>query len=142
VQRAFIWGDTDDKRKAHLISWDTMTQPKSCRGLGFRKLNSMNEACLMKIGWSLMTGEHSLWGEVLLGKYGRGGWSQRKIIVNSNDSPLWKALAKSWPKLEHHRCWSIGDGSTADLWSDKWLDENIRISDVEPHIQMTPEVGR
>jgi hypothetical protein len=40
-----------------------------------RKLQSMNEACLMKLGWSLMTGEQNLWGDVLLGKYGRGGWS-------------------------------------------------------------------
>jgi hypothetical protein len=101
VQRPFIWGDTEDKRKAHLISWDTMTQPKSCGGLGLRKLHSMNE---------------------------------RKITVNSNDSPLWKALGKSWSKLEFHRCWSIGDGNKADFWTDKWLGENIRISDVEHHI--------
>jgi ribonuclease HI len=134
VQRAFIWGDTEDKRKAHLISWDTMTQPKSCGGLGFRKLHKMNEACLMKMGWSLMSGEYSLWGEVLLGKYRRGDWSQRKIIVNSNDSPLWKALANCWPKLEFHRCWSIGDGSQAEFWNDKWFDEKFRISDVDFHI--------
>jgi hypothetical protein len=28
ARRAFIWGDTEDKRKAHMISWETMTQPK------------------------------------------------------------------------------------------------------------------
>jgi hypothetical protein len=35
-----------------------MTQPKWSGGMGLiRKLQSMNEACLMKLGWSLMIGE-------------------------------------------------------------------------------------
>jgi hypothetical protein len=38
-----------------------------------RNIQSMNEACLMKLGWSLSTGEQSMWGDVLVGKYGRGG---------------------------------------------------------------------
>jgi hypothetical protein len=37
-----------------MISWNTLTQPKECGGLGLRNLQSMNEACLMKMGWSLM----------------------------------------------------------------------------------------
>jgi hypothetical protein len=60
AQRAFVWGDTEDKRKAHMISWETMTQPKWCGGMGMRKLQSMNETCLMKLGWSLMKGEQGL----------------------------------------------------------------------------------
>jgi hypothetical protein len=111
AQRAFIWGDTEDKRKAHVISWNTLTQPKDCGGLGLRNLQSMSEACLMKMGWSLMTGEHNMWGQVLRGKYGREGWRQGNITVKPSDSSLWKALARSWPKLELHCCWSVGDGS-------------------------------
>jgi hypothetical protein len=78
-----------------MISWNTLTQPKECGGLGLRNLQSMNEACLMKMGWSLMIGEHNLWGQVLRGKYGRGGWSQGNITVNPSDSSLWKAIARS-----------------------------------------------
>jgi hypothetical protein len=116
VQRAFIWGDTEEKRKSHMVSWNTITQPKECGGLGLRNLQSMNEACLMKLGWSLMSEEYSLWGQVLIGKYGRSGWSQGDFTVTSNDSPLWKAIAKSWTKLEAHRYWSIGDGNKANFW--------------------------
>jgi hypothetical protein len=134
AQRAFIWGDTEDKRKAHMVSWDTITQSKPCGGLGLRKLQSMNEACLMKMGWSLMSGEETLWGKVLLGKYGRKGWSQGSISSNTNDSSLWKAIVKIWPKLELHRCWSVTDGAKTNFWTDKWLDEHTRISDFVLHI--------
>ncbi|MCH91441.1 putative ribonuclease H protein, partial [Trifolium medium] len=122
-----------------LANWDTMTKPKSSGGLGFRKLQNMNEACLMKMGWSLMNGEHSLWGDVLIGKYGRDGWLEGKISVNSNDSSLWKSIAKSWPSLKLHSYWSIGDGSKVNFWSDKWIDTHVRISDLENHI---PEEAR
>jgi hypothetical protein len=95
VQRAFIRGDTDDKRKSHMVGWDIITQPKDCGGHGLKKLETMNKACLMKLGWSLMSNEYSLWGQVLLGKYGRWSWSQGVITATTNDSPLWKAIAKS-----------------------------------------------
>jgi hypothetical protein len=35
IQRAFIWGDTGDKRKARMVGWETITKPKSSGGLGF-----------------------------------------------------------------------------------------------------------
>jgi hypothetical protein len=54
------------------VGWETITQPKESGGLGLRNLTLFNEACLMKMGWSLMIGENSLWGQVLVGKYGRG----------------------------------------------------------------------
>jgi mannosylglycoprotein endo-beta-mannosidase len=99
----------------------------------------MNEACLMKMGWSLMVGDHSLWGEVLLGKYGRDGWNQGKGTVTPNDLALLKAIVKSWPKLEHQKCWSLGDGSRVKFWTDKWINEQVRISDFVSNI---PEDSR
>jgi ribonuclease HI len=134
AQRDFIWGDTDDKRKAHMISWNTITRAKDCGGLGLRKLQSMNEACLMKMGWSLMTREDTLWGNVLIGKYGREGWNQGRICSKTNDSSLWKAITKCWPKLELYSCWSIGDGNKVNFWSDKWIDAHTRVSDLVHHI--------
>jgi hypothetical protein len=114
-----------------------MSQPKWCGGMGMRNIQSMNEACLMKLGWSLSTEEQSMWGDVLVGKYGRGGWSQGRIDANPNDSPLWKAIVKIWPKIELHRCWSIGDGATINFWTDKWIDEHTRISDFKDSIPAT-----
>jgi ribonuclease HI len=139
LQRAFIWGDTTDKKKAHMVGWDIMTKPKKYGGLGFRTLHDVNTACLMKLGWSLMINEQSLWGDVMKGKYGRDGWTQGNVIAKPTDSPLWKAIVKSWPHLEHHRCWSIGNGTKINFWNDKWIDENIRIRD---YVSNIPDAAR
>jgi hypothetical protein len=32
-----------------MVGWETITKPKCSGGLGFRKLQCMNKACLMKM---------------------------------------------------------------------------------------------
>jgi hypothetical protein len=36
--------------------------------------------------------------------------------------------------MEFHRCWSIGDGTTINFWTDKWIDEHTRIRDLKENI--------
>ena len=50
VERYFIWGDHNDRRKFHVVVWKTMVKPKGDGGIGIRNLNMMNKACLMKMG--------------------------------------------------------------------------------------------
>lgn len=47
--RRFIWGDTDRKRKLHLVNWGQVCQPLANGGLGINHTKSMNEALLMKL---------------------------------------------------------------------------------------------
>lgn len=46
LQRNFLWGTTDQKRKIHLINWDKCTSPKSEGGLGIQKLIPKNKSIL------------------------------------------------------------------------------------------------
>jgi len=43
-QCSFLWGDSDQRRKPHLVDWDVGCQPKSNGGLGFKRPHYMNEA--------------------------------------------------------------------------------------------------
>ncbi|PKI47771.1 hypothetical protein CRG98_031904 [Punica granatum] len=52
--RNFIWGHTAERRRIHLVNWDTVAQPLSCGGLGIRRLKEFNDAFLAKICWGLM----------------------------------------------------------------------------------------
>lgn len=61
MQRAFIWGDDENGRHVHAVNWDTVTKPKYLGGLGLRRLSTMNDACLLKLGWELKPGSSSLW---------------------------------------------------------------------------------
>ncbi|MCI31176.1 putative ribonuclease H protein, partial [Trifolium medium] len=40
LQRRFIWGDTEDKKKFHAVKWETVCMPKSSGGLGLRQLDT------------------------------------------------------------------------------------------------------
>ena len=63
--RGFLWGDTMEGRKTHLINWETVTKEKSKGGLGIRKMQHMNKALMAKLGWKLLTDRNKLWVRVL-----------------------------------------------------------------------------
>jgi len=93
IQRGFLWGDTDQIRKPHLINWEVCCLPKGDGGLGIRNQKQMNEAFLMKILWNMINKPDDLWCKVLYSKYGRNKDLRVAITSQPYDSPLWKALA-------------------------------------------------
>ncbi|KAK0588170.1 hypothetical protein LWI29_035325 [Acer saccharum] len=50
LNRDFLWGSNSDKRKIHLVKWDTVCLPKKLGGLGIRKMKWMNQSLLAKTG--------------------------------------------------------------------------------------------
>lgn len=67
--RKFIWSSVNNQRKMSLVSWGRIFCPKCCGGLGFKNMDIMNQALLMKVGWNLVFNPKSLWSQVLLTKY-------------------------------------------------------------------------
>ena len=53
------------------VAWETLTLPKYAGGLGFRDLETFNDAFLAKIGWRILNEPQSLLAHVLMGKYSR-----------------------------------------------------------------------
>ena len=43
LQAAFLWGDSEVKRKVHMVSWEVVTKPKCHGGLGVRKISEVND---------------------------------------------------------------------------------------------------
>jgi len=87
-------------RRYHTVSWDVVTQPKHMGGLGLRRLDIMNKACLMKLGWELQNNGTNFWCSVLKGKYGRGVLNSVNATAKPTDSSLWKALVSLWPLFD------------------------------------------
>lgn len=48
IMRRFLWGETDDHRKLHLVIWDSITKPFRIGGLGVPDHGEMNAALLVK----------------------------------------------------------------------------------------------
>ncbi|MCH93118.1 RNA-directed DNA polymerase (Reverse transcriptase) [Trifolium medium] len=97
MQRRFIWGDTDQARRYHAVGWHILSKPKTSGGLGLRRLDVMNKACILKFGRKLQTGLKELWCEVLWGKYRRTA-EQDGVTARSTDSRLFDPNAMVFKK--------------------------------------------
>lgn len=84
---------TDNARKYHAVGWDVVTTPKRMGGLGLRRLNVMNQACLLKLGWKINTGAKEFWCDVICGKYECNNLSNGAEI-RSSDSSFWKVIRR------------------------------------------------
>lgn len=88
-------------------------------GLGFRDLESFNDAMLAKQAWQLLDRPDSLCARVLLGRYSKGG-----DILSANcprgASSTW--IIKGREVLRMGLIRRIGDGRTTEIWHDQWID--------------------
>jgi hypothetical protein len=126
IQRNFIWGDGENVRKFHAARWSIVTTPKQMGGLGLRKLNVMNQACLLKLGWKLINGCNDFWCEVLKGKYGITNLDSVNT-AKPTDSAVWKALTSLKTHLDINALWTVGDGSSIDAWSQAWIEPGYTV---------------
>jgi hypothetical protein len=136
LQRSFIWGDSSAGRKYHAISWNMLTQPKSMGGLGLRRMEVRNRACLMKMGWELQQGSDDLWTKVIHGKYGRGVDSLTDAIAKPLDSKFWKALMSFMPWIIGQSHMAVGNDRSTNAWDTCWSAPGIRIEDFEIDIPL------
>jgi hypothetical protein len=130
-------GDTEAARKYHAVGWDVVTTLKWLGGLGLRKLDNMNKACILKLGWKIYSGANDFWCQVRRGKY---GCNSLKTFSNVRvtDSSLWKAIVKPAPHLNNYGIWTVGDGKEVEAWNHMWIEVGLTIS--EMHINVPVEL--
>jgi hypothetical protein len=128
LQRNFIWGETDNARKYHAVGWDVVTTPKRMGGLGLRRLDVMNQACLLKLGWKIHTGAKEFWCDVIRGKYECNDLSNGAEI-RSSDSSFWKAIRRLSSHMIEASFWTVGDGCDIEAWRHAWIKEGYCIAD-------------
>lgn len=46
--RKFLWGDSEERRKLHLVGWDRVTKSKKKGGLGVKRIQIHNAKLLCK----------------------------------------------------------------------------------------------
>lgn len=89
LNRDFLWGDTQDKRQHHPISWKVICSPKDEGGLGLKQLNLVNQALMVKLGWRMVMEKHTLWARTLWAKYGSPFTNTQ---TKQNTSFIWRSM--------------------------------------------------
>jgi exonuclease III len=69
LNRSFLWGDTVEKKKVHLLNWKTITQAKEDGGLGIKRSKSRNLALLASRAWKLQFSTSEEWAKLFKSKY-------------------------------------------------------------------------
>lgn len=116
----FWWDANPEKRKMCWVAWSTLTRPKFAGGLGFRDLQSFNDALLAKIGWRLIKEPTSLLAQVLLGKYARDS-SFLECTLSSSPSHGWRSIIEGRDLIRKGVGWVVGNGEKIRIWQDPWL---------------------
>ncbi|XP_021761146.1 uncharacterized protein LOC110725977 [Chenopodium quinoa] len=118
--RSFLWGGDEEKRRIHLISWESLQKSRENGGLGLRSTRQANMAFLAKLGWRVLTEPNALWSRVLRSKYCKGRCDIDMFELKANMSNVWKGITESANILCEGTRVVVNDGATTLFWDHRW----------------------
>ena len=129
VVRQFMWGSMNERKRIHLLNWDTIARTREQGGLGIKKVHQMNLAMLVKIGWRLIVETESLWAKVIRGKYIREEMNTSKFTKKQNSSNAWNGIVPAAGILDKKIKVNAYNGKYTMFWRDKWLEDRPLLDD-------------
>lgn len=90
--------------------------------MGFKDLETFNQAMLAKQGWKLINQPDSLMARFIKSRY--YPYSDfLKAVVGTRPSFAWRGIVFGRELLESGLKWQVGDGQNKRVWIDKWVDD-------------------
>ncbi|OIT39909.1 putative ribonuclease h protein, partial [Nicotiana attenuata] len=130
IQRNFLWGSTEEKRKCHLLNWNKVTSPKNQGSLGLYKTSYKNKAFSTSLAWRYLNNKEALWVKIPHSKYDRIAPRNNRLIPNPGSSHIWKNIHNGRKLCQKGINWIIGNGENINLWNNRWINQgnNLRNS--------------
>ncbi|KAL5561645.1 hypothetical protein UlMin_031392 [Ulmus minor] len=124
--RSFWWSSSSESRKLLCLkAWDSLCKPKSCGGLGFRKMDEFNRAILARWGWNIFTNANSLCLSVLRPRYIQYD-RFLDILKKVGDLLFWKDILDIRNLLVDGACYVMGNGDSIDPYKDPWVPNVVK----------------
>ncbi|KAL2899017.1 hypothetical protein RDABS01_024099, partial [Bienertia sinuspersici] len=113
--------DSSNHLKVHLISWETLQQPRTKGGLGFKSMRQTNAAFLAKMGWRMLSEPNSLRSRVLRSKYCQVRCDVDMFQAKTNCSNLWRGIVENVSILRQGVQANVRNGKTTLFFYHKWV---------------------
>ena len=120
VNRNFLWGSVENKRKMHWVGWNKVTRPKEEGGLGLQTTKGRNTALLAKLSWRFHTEDKASWAKVLRPKYCNHQRLNSRNVDKLPSSRMWKGLLKGEETFRKGTKWLSGFENKMAFWYDNW----------------------
>ena len=91
-RKRLVWQEEKDKKKYHLVQWDTICQPKEQGCLGVIDLFTMNVCLLCEWLWKIEN-EEGLWHQMIRAKYLHSP-NLAHVKLRAFHSHFWSGLLK------------------------------------------------
>ena len=121
INRDFLWGSTNERRKMHMVGWSKIVKSKDEGGLGIQEARAKNLALLSKLNWRMYHEQDALWAKVIRKKYCANLRVRSRDLEKLLSSPNWKAINLGFPIFRKRIAWGIGNGSGVSVWRDNWI---------------------
>ena len=129
LQRRFLWGGHQGKRKMHLISWNVIARDKSSGGWGITPIQCKNAALLGKWWWRFGSEKRALWRKVIIEKCDGSHKAWFPLSLNRKAcSPILKGILSIADENSKYRSAilenlviKVGSGHDILFWLDPWV---------------------
>lgn len=98
---SFLWGGLEEKRKIHLVNWETIIAPVLQEGLGILDLRDMGKTLIVKWVFNYTNNREALWRKVVCEKSKGNSRSLLPILGDMGNNSVLLGLALSiWHWVE------------------------------------------
>ena len=122
IQRYFLWGKEETKKKWALVSWDKICKPKRQGGLGLDDQEILNKVLGAKIWWRRVQEPKAQWARIWKEKYANS-WHTKDLIRMSGNvkgSHIWNRAWDNRSLVQNNSFSEIRVRDLALFWEDRW----------------------
>ena len=116
----FLWDNSEEKHRYHLVNWPLVAQKKEFGGLGISDLRSLNIALLSVWILRYQLNKDTIWTKIVDFKY-RAENPNVLCCSYVGTSPFWKGVLWAMQAAKRGIHWKLGDGSKVRFWEDQWV---------------------